>query len=48
MSNVGKIGQETKSLKTIQYNPIGLVNMGSGHLNAVSNLPIQNLQMVSP
>ena len=24
MSNVAKIGQETKSLKTIQYNPIGL------------------------
>jgi len=24
MGNVAKIGQETKSLKTIQYNPIGL------------------------
>lgn len=24
MSNMAKIAQETKSLKTIQYNPIGL------------------------
>lgn len=48
MNNVAKIAQETKSLKTIQYNPIGL-NMAAG-INQVQNqitspqpVPSQNM-----
>lgn len=48
MNNVAKIAQETKSLKTIQYNPIGL-NMAAG-INQMQNqitspqpVPSQNM-----